>query len=917
MAIQNRQLGRFDMAIYHFHAQVINRSQGRSASAAAAYRSGTALTDERTGLTHDFTKKNDIIDRTILLPEEAPAIFRDRETLWNAVEAAEKRKDAQTAREINIALPRELNDEQNWQLALGYVNTEFVSKGMIADVAFHRGHGDANEEQPHVHIMLTTREVSKAGFGPKVRSWNDKALLLEWRAHWADACNARLMELGFDMRIDHRTLEAQGINLEPKHYRSGMVDKRTKEKFSEYVDLARRNGERLLKDPNIALTALTRQQSTFTHHDVARFVNRYTADTEQFNAVYAKIMTSKELVPLHKDTAGLDRFTTQELLAIEQNLLSIAEKKAQSCTHPVFPKRVEHLMAKNAFLSTEQETALRHIIMGSDLVSVVGFAGTGKSTMLQVTRAIWEKEGYRVQGMALSGIAAEGLEAGSGIGSHTLANRLIVWENQIETLDAQDILVVDEAGMIGSRQMHQLLSWAESAKAKVVLIGDPEQLQAIDAGAAFRAILERTGFSELSDIKRQRQAWQKEATRHFALQRTEEGLMAYARHDNVHLYETKAFAIEGLIAQWDEVRQQEPHKTQIMLAYTRDEVRALNEAARVLRHQAGELGINRLFMTDRGERTFAEGERLYFLKNDNQNMRVKNGSLGTIIQITGEQFSVRLDTLPGMRSREVCFSLKDYPYIDYGYAATVYKSQGVTVDRAHILASRYFDTHSTYVAMSRHREGADLHYSQDEFQSFNDLVRRLSRQRDKDFSLDYRLLHITEEEEKRSISLADKEEKISKSILEETNNKETGDVLQAKRIEVHKENFKVLQCVQDEVGEENLNAEVEALLNDPEAVEYADRAIKENEALAIIKELKAYEAGELNHKAEEELLQQMRDAVADNDVMLQLFIYAPEMEEKMHHLINAYPTSADQKEAEFSKNLVRSLDKDEDLEISL
>lgn len=130
------------MAIYHFHAQVINRSQGRSAIAAAAYRSGTALVDERTGLTHDFTKKNDIIEHTILLPEEAPDIFKDRETLWNAVEASEKRKDAQTAREINIALPRELNNQQNWQLALDYVNAEFVSKGMIADVAFHRGHGE-------------------------------------------------------------------------------------------------------------------------------------------------------------------------------------------------------------------------------------------------------------------------------------------------------------------------------------------------------------------------------------------------------------------------------------------------------------------------------------------------------------------------------------------------------------------------------------------------------------------------------------------------------------------------------------------------------------------------------------------------------------------------------------------------------
>jgi Ti-type conjugative transfer relaxase TraA len=486
------------MAIYHFHAQTLGRNQGRSATAAAAYRSGSCIEDTRTGQIHDYTRKEDVIASTIVLPQDAPAAFSDRATLWNTVEAYEKRKDAQTARELNIALPRELSDAQNWQLAQDFVQKEFVSKGMIADIAFHRGHGEAGEEQPHMHVMLTTRSITPDGFGQKVREWNRKEVLLDWRAHWAETCNQRMAELGFDMKIDHRTLEAQGINLEPHHYRNGMVDKRTGEQFAEYLHIAQRNGERLEANPQIALDAITTQQSTFSRQDVARFVHRNSVDAEQFNRIYAKVMTSPELVALSQDKGGLDRFTTRELLEVEKSMVAIAEGKAQMHTHGVHAQSI-HTAIGARHLSDEQKLALGHITQGADLAAVVGFAGTGKSYMLGAAKEVWEAAGYTVQGMALSGIAAEGLEAGSGMPCNTIANRLLMWDNQREALSHKDILVVDEAGMIGSRQMQAILSRAEEAGAKVVLVGDPEQLQAIDAGAAFRAITERVGFAEMSD----------------------------------------------------------------------------------------------------------------------------------------------------------------------------------------------------------------------------------------------------------------------------------------------------------------------------------------------------------------------------------------------------------------------------------
>lgn len=761
------------MAIYHFHAQTIGRVSGKSSTAAAAYRSGSCIEDSRTGEVHDYTRKGDVIESTILLPEGAPKTFLDRAILWNAVELSEKRKDAQTAREINISLPRELSDAENWQLAKDFVQREFVDKGMIADVAFHRGHGGVDEAQPHMHVMLTTRTVGPAGFGQKAREWNRKELLLAWRERWAETCNERLAELGFDMRIDHRTLEAQGINLEPHHYRNGMVDKRTGEAFAEYIDRAKRNGERLLVNPTIALEAISKQQSTFTHQDIARFVNRNTADAEQFQAVYAKVMASSELVVLvegketvrkegreegkskeeEKDRALFqsrgERFTTLELLNIEKELLSMAEHKAQKRHFALQEKTVDRVIEHNPSLSAEQKEAIRHLTQEEDLAAVVGFAGTGKSYMLGMAREAWEAEGYRVQGMALSGIAADSLQAGSDIPSNTIANRLIVWEKGIEQLGRQDILVVDEAGMIGSRQMHSILSKAHEFGAKVVLVGDPEQLQAIDAGASFRAILQKTGFEQLSDIRRQKEEWQKEASRNFGLRKAREGLKAYEAHDHIHSYDTKAAAISGMIEAWDENRCLSPEKTQIMLAYTRAEVKQLNETAREIRHKAGELGQDRVFETEKGERAFAEGDRIYFLKNENKGLRVKNGNLGTIRKIEGEEFTVLLDGTNGAQ-RAIHFNLKDYNSIDHGYAATVYKAQGISIDKTQLLASRYYDSHSTYVGMTRHRETADIHYSQDEFKDIADLSQKLARKNDKDFSLDYLNPEISEEGERKA-----------------------------------------------------------------------------------------------------------------------------------------------------------------------
>ncbi len=167
-------------------------------------------------------------------------------------------------------------------------------------------------------------------------------------------------------------------------------------------------------------------------------------------------------------------------------------------------------------LSGEQADALAHVTDGRDLGVVVGHAGTGKSAMLGVAREAWEAAGYEVRGVALSGIAAENLESGSGIASRTIASMEHGWQQGRDLLTTRDVLVIDEAGMVGTRQLERVLSHAAEAGAKVVLVGDPQQLQSIEAGAAFRSIHERHGGAEIGEVRRQREDWQRDATRDLA-----------------------------------------------------------------------------------------------------------------------------------------------------------------------------------------------------------------------------------------------------------------------------------------------------------------------------------------------------------------------------------------------------------------
>jgi ATP-dependent exoDNAse (exonuclease V) alpha subunit len=274
-----------------------------------------------------------------------------------------------------------------------------------------------------------------------------------------------------------------------------------------------------------------------------------------------------------------------------------------------------------------------------------------------------------------------------------------------------------------------VLSHAQRSGAKVVLVGDPEQLQAIEAGAAFRSIAERHGAAEITEVRRQREDWQRDATRALATGRTGEAIrLCRARHGprGRHARAARAELVDG----WDRQRQADPDKTRIILTHTNAEVRELNQEARDRLRASGELGEDVRSRPTGGAR-FRGRRPLMFLRNE-RSLGVKNGTLGTIERVRPEGMAVRLDG-----GREVRSTSKDYAAVDHGYAATFHKSQGVTVDRAHVLATPGMDRHSAYVGLSRHRDGVQLHYGRDDFADQRQLARVLSRDRGKDMAGDY------------------------------------------------------------------------------------------------------------------------------------------------------------------------------------
>ncbi|CUX05031.1 Conjugal transfer protein traA [Agrobacterium fabacearum S56] len=767
------------MAIYHLSTKPVSRSSGRSAVASAAYRCAVLLVNHRDGLVHDFTRKEGVEHKEIVLPDGLSANWAlDRSALWNAAEFAEKRKDARVAREFEIALPHELSTEGRLKAARAFAQDLANRYGAAVDFAIHSPseHGDIRNY--HAHVLMTTREVGKAGLGEKTVLEHKNARLLangmattdmqlrDIRQLWEGIANRQLQREGLDVRIDHRSHIERGLELSPTEHmgvhasqmqQQGMAVERGR--LDD--EAARQNAALIRQKPEQVLTLISHEKSVFDRHDIAKTLHRYINDDAQtFQNAIAAVMASPALVELQAERIDAEtgevskaRYSTRDMIDLELGMARSAERLHQAQSHGVDPHHVDRAMERqdnalrkssggmlsasdpSAGLSDEQRHAIAHITGPERIAAVVGFAGAGKSTMLAAASEAWEAQGYQVHGAALAGKAAEGLEESSGIESRTLASWSYSWDHGRDLIGRGDVFVIDEAGMVGSRQLARFIGEAEERGAKIVLVGDHEQLQAIEAGAPFRAIAEQIGHVELSGIRRQRHDWQRQASVAFATHKTAEGLAAYRDHGDIHFAESRDKAMAQIVRDYLADSEKRADGSRVAMAHRRADVRALNAAIRselqnrqkLERGQElsddvdrgdGEAGRELTFQTNNGKRAFGPGDRIIFLEN-NRDLGVKNGMLGTVEHVEPGKIIARLD---GRGGDSVSIPTDSYQAIDHGYATTIHKNQGATVDRAFVLASSTMDRHLTYVAMTRHRDSVQLYANSQEFANAGRLV---------------------------------------------------------------------------------------------------------------------------------------------------------------------------------------------------
>ena len=438
---------------------------------------------------------------------------------------------------------------------------------------------------------------------------------------------------------------------------------------------------------------VTTRRSTFDRRDVLKAIcDRLPAGAPVDDVLeLADGFLVEESVVAVGDASPPSRWTTTDLLECERRLVSTALCSRRSGAGRVEAKGLAAALDRHLGLSQEQRAMVVGLCRsGHGVEVVIGAAGSGKTSALAAANAAWTADGRPVIGCALAARAAQQLEDGAGISSSTLDRLLVDLETGRQRLGRRHVVVVDEAGMVGTRQLEALVAQASAARAKVVLVGDPAQLPAIDAGGALAGLAQRLGYHELSENHRQAEAWERDALAVLRVGDTDSVADTYERHDRLE----ESADVETVIDRWWSARRRNANV--LLLAGRRDQVRALNVAARERMRGAELLGPDQWHV---GGRSFAVGDEVVALQNDRR-LGVLNGTRGRVIGGGPEQLDI--ETTDQRRVR-VPVAYAEAGHLDHGYALTIHKAQGLTADETVVLGDDTLAREHAYVALSRGR----------------------------------------------------------------------------------------------------------------------------------------------------------------------------------------------------------------------
>ncbi|MHB8284502.1 MAG: AAA family ATPase, partial [Caulobacteraceae bacterium] len=724
------------MAIAFARARYIGRSTGGVAVRSAAYNAREAITDERTGELYYFKHRDAPEHHEVLLPDGADAKFAESAVLWNAAEGAEKRKDAQVAREIVMALPanHELSHEDRVEMVRSFAQTHFVSRGLAVQLDVHGPHvGDEEKETAnhHAHLLITTRRVegdhlsSKKArdLDPEVRQLGARAAVTDgeaWGALWRDHQNRYFAEHGLDVRVDEVSAVPQQ-HVGPVRMRA--PDSAAVERDQE---IAKANAL-AARDPDKVLEVLTRNNATFTERELDRHLAKHIHDEAVHLAVKSQVLQHGQTLALHDGETGElnGRYTTRAVREQERAALADAASLV-GAGHKKLGERARGEAVAARTLRPDQQVAFEYATDYGGLKVIEGRAGTGKSYTLAAVRDAHERGGYVVVGLAPTNSVAQDLKADGFASAATVHSELFRLKNGRTTWNGRTLVVVDEAAMLDSKVMGELLAEAKRSGAKVILAGDDRQLASIERGGLFTELRQRHGSAEITEVTRQKVDWQRRAARDMAEGRVAEAVGAFAREGAVTWTQTQDQARDQLVARWTADTAHKPDAARFVFAYSNKDVDALNASLREVRKSRGELGSKDFaLVTKHGEAQFAVGDRVQFT-DTLRAAKIYNGNAGVITAIDPSTGVVRAQ-LDGAAGREVVWSTSEFEGFRHGYAGTIYKGQGKTLDHTYLYHSHHWRQASSYVALTRQRESAQIFVATETARDVAQLARQMNR----------------------------------------------------------------------------------------------------------------------------------------------------------------------------------------------
>jgi Ti-type conjugative transfer relaxase TraA len=748
------------VAIAFARARYLSRTSGGNAVRSAAYNARDAITAERTGELFHFRHRDTPLHHEVLLPEGADARLGNSATLWNATEAAERRKDAQVAREIVLALPadRVLSTEDRIELARSFAAEHFVSKGLAVQLDVHAPHKERGEGEGawsegtggdhtnwHAHLLITTRRIEgdqlaakKArDLDPEVRKASTRSVVTDaeaWGETWRGHQDRYFQEHGIELRVDAAAAHP-GEHIGPVRMRK--VDSPAVAR----AEALRATNEAAARDPEQVLAALTRNNATFTERELDRYLAKHlgagpdgTPDAVQvpdISAAKAAVMGHKDLLALHDRETGeaAGRFTTGTVREQERAALADGTAVDRAGHHRGVHTRHREAALASRTLRDDQRAAFEHAVAGGGLKLIEGRAGTGKSYTLAAVREAHERAGHRVVGLAPTNAVAQDLKADGFTEAGTVHSALFGLKNGRTSWDQRTVVVVDEAAMLDSRVTGELLSEARRAGAKVILAGDDRQLASIERGGLFTELRQRHGAAEITEVTRQRVDWQRQAARDLAEGRFDTAVDVYDRHGAITWTADQDEARAALVARWKADTLADPKASRFVFAYTNADVSQVNAELRQVRRDRGELGSPDVrFETRHGAADFAVGDRVQFTDTDKKR-HLYNGNAGVVTGIDARtgQLTARLDAAAGAPGREVTWAAAEFEGFRHGYAGTIYKGQGKTLDHTYLLHTHHWRAAASYVALTRQRESAQVFVAEDTARDARQLARQMGR----------------------------------------------------------------------------------------------------------------------------------------------------------------------------------------------